>query len=362
MSSAGRSRICSSTSSRSSRSRSSSPGTWSSRSRARMTRSALDATIVVTSTCTCVRCRTTSTGSAGTAPASSWARTAIRRASSRVSSITTRPTLGQATDTATVGARPCRRARLRWHHACRSPALGAAVRRLRDRAPARRVRPPADHVPLEGRRSRPHRSGHPARRLDAHARRAAQAPGGAGGPQLHGQAHGGPPRPGLGRQRVGRGRRLGVRLGGRRQPRGALRALRRRGARARERYAAALADGGLDRPIAASFGPGRTPTSGGCCSTCSRSTAATPGRPTCSARPSTAASARTRPPTGAARSRPGPDPAEDRDFRCPRTGHAEVGQRQMAETGDAVRAWARRGSPKASSTVRRRLAWFHRPR
>lgn len=65
-------------------------------------------------------------------------------------------------------------------------------------------------------------------------------------------------------------------------------------------------DGLPRRPTTTTTRPSTTrsagPTCGACCSTCSRSTAATRARPTCCAKPSTNAPARTRRPTGA---RPG---------------------------------------------------------
>ena len=100
------------------------------------------------------------------------------------------------------------------------------------------------------------------------------------------------------RQRVGRRRRLGVRVGGQRHTRGLYALYDGAVARARARVAAAIADGGLDQRSRHTTARATTPTCVACCSTWSRSTAATPDTPTCSARPSTAASARTPPPAG----------------------------------------------------------------
>ena len=73
-------------------------------------------------------------------------------------------------------------------------------------------------------------------------------------------------------------------------------------ARSRARLAAALADGGLDLPADVAGPDGRQPACAGWSSTWSRSTAGTPGTPTCSARRWTGGSARTRRTTGSRRS------------------------------------------------------------
>ena len=128
--------------------------------------------------------------------------------------------------------------------------------------------------------------------------------------------------------RLGRRPRLGLRLGRRRQSRRALRAVgRRRRAVPTPGIAAALADGGLDQPVRRRRRRrASTPACAGWSSTSSRSTAGTPATPTCSARPSTASSARTRRTTG------GPDRRR------------RLGRRAQ----ESVSAPAARPSPRAS--------------
>ena len=97
----------------------------------------------------------------------------------------------------------------------------------------------------------------------------------------------------LGGQAAGTGRGLAVQLRRRRPAGAALRALGQAVERSRARFDAALADGGLDQLVHLARPTAAMPACAGSCATSSRSTAATPGTPTCFARPWTDWSART---------------------------------------------------------------------
>ena len=185
----------------------------------------------------------------------------------------------------------------------------------------------------------------------AHPRRAAQAPRARRGLPVHGEDDGRADGRALGEHGDGRGRPgLGVHVRGRRQPGGALRALRRSRTplpRAVRRRA------GDRRSRRAGRGARRAcSTCAGWSATCSRSTAGTPATPTCCARRWTAGAGRTRTRAGCLRSDSGKPGAADKvTLTSPRLGESPRCTHASAAPAGSRRRWSAWSSATATSTA-----------